>query len=164
MADKEELSVLSHEITYRGFLMNRGRIKELFEKLSVPEYIALHNIAMEHDASSIYKGKTYLKDLSAKMELTMRQVSKMIGSLRDREFVTWSHDGNGSEGTYVTITDSGKKLLNEQEEILKQYYGKVIDDFGKEKMIQLLQLMKELETVMSSEFEEMEDRDGTENI
>ena len=88
----------------------------------------------------------------------------MIGSLRDRGFVTWSHDGNGSEGTYVTITDSGKKLLNEQEEILKQYYGKVIDDFGKEKMIQLLQLMKELETVMSSEFEEMEDRDGAENI
>ena len=164
MADKEELSVLSHEITYRGFLMNRGRIKELFEKLSVPEYIALHNIAMEHDDSSIYEGKTYLKDLSAKMELTMRQVSKMIGSLRDRGFVTWSHDGNGSEGTYVTITDSGKKLLNEQEEILNQYYGKVIDDFGKEKMIQLLQLMKELETVMSSEFEEMEDRDGAENI
>lgn len=31
-------------------------------------------------------------------------------------------------------------------------------------MIQLLQLMKELETVMSSEFEEMEDRDGAENI
>ena len=82
MADKEELSVLSHEITYRGFLMNRGRIKELFEKLSVPEYIALHNIAMEHDASSIYEGKTYLKDLSAKMELTMRQVSKMIGMIQ----------------------------------------------------------------------------------
>ena len=164
MTAKEDLSVLSHEITYRGFLMNRGKIKNLFEKLSVPEYIALYSIATEKDVSPIYGGKTYLKELSAKMELTMRQTSKMIGDLRDRGFVTWSHDGNGSEGTYVTITDSGKKLLDEQEEILKQYYGNVIENFGKEKMIQLLQLMRELETVMSSEFEEMEDRDGTENI
>lgn len=164
MTDTEDLRVLSHEITYRGFLMNRGKIKGLFEKLSVPEYIALHSIASESDVTSIYGGKTYLKELSAKMELTMRQISKMIGDLRDRGFVTWSHDGNGSEGTYVTITDSGKKLLDEQEEILKQYYGKVIDTFGKDKMIQLLQLMRELETVMSSEFEEMEGRDGTENI
>ena len=39
---------------------------------------------------------------------------------------------------------------------LKKYYGKVIGKFGKENMIKLLQLMKQLETVMSSEIEEME--------
>ena len=41
MAEKEEImdvkktsdiSVLSHEITYRRYLMDRGRIKEVFEK------------------------------------------------------------------------------------------------------------------------------------
>ena len=86
----------------------------------------------------------------------MRQTSNMIGKLRDRGLVLWSHDGNGSEGTYVTITETGQKLLEEQEAILKQYYGKVIDKFGKEKLIQLLQLMMELETIMSSEIEEVE--------
>ena len=80
----------------------------------------------------------------------------MIGNLRDKGLVTWSHDGNGSEGTYVTITEMGQKLLTEQEEILKAYYGKVIEKFGKDNLIQLLQLMKQLETVMSSEIEEME--------
>ena len=69
----------------------------------------------------------------------------------------WSHDGNGSEGTYVTITESGKKLLKNQEQILRDYYGKVIEKYGKENLIQLLRLMKELETVMSSELERMED-------
>ncbi|MDY5021790.1 MAG: MarR family transcriptional regulator [Blautia sp.] len=159
-----DIRVLSHEITYRRYLMNKGKIKELFEKLSIPEYIALYNIDMERELSSIYGEKTYLKDLSEKMELSMRQTSRMIGNLRDRGLLLWSHDGNGSEGTYVIITDSGKKLLKEQEEILRKFYGNVIDKFGKEKLIQLLQLMKELETIMSSEFEDMEEEDGEEII
>lgn len=155
-----DISMLSHEITYQRYLMNSGRsIKELFKKMSIPEYIALHSVAMERELSSIYGERTYLKDLSEKMELTIRQTSKMIGKLRDQGLLIWSHDGDGSEGTYVTITEAGQKLLSEQEEILRKYYEKVIDKFGKEKLIQMLQLMKELETIMSSEFEEMEGKD-----
>ena len=91
------------------------------------------------------------------MQLTVRQTSRMAGELRDRGLILWSHDGNGSEGTYVTITDNGKELLQAQEEILKKYYEKVIERFGRENMIQLLQMMKQLETIMSSEMEEMEE-------
>ena len=85
-----------------------------------------------------------MKDLAEKMQMTIRQTSKMVGNLRDRGLLLWSHDGNGSEGTYVTITESGKKLLKNQEQILRDYYGKVIEKYGKE-------------NVMSSELERMED-------
>lgn len=153
-----DISMLSHEITYQRYLMNKGNIRELFEKISISEYIVLHNVAMESELSSIYGERTYLKELSEKMELTIRQTSKIIGKLRDRGLLIWSHDGDGSEGTYVTITESGQRLLSEQEEILRKYYGNVIDKFGKEKLIQLLQLMKELETIMSGEFEELEEK------
>lgn len=151
-----DIMALSNELTYRRYLMNKGQIREFFKKMSIPEYIALHNIALDEEMSSIYEGRTYLKELSEKMELTMRQTSKMIGELRDKGLVTWSHDGNGSEGTYVTITENGQALLREQEEILKKYYGNVIEKFGKNNLIRLLQLMKQLETIMSSEIEEME--------
>ena len=159
-----DVKMLSHEITYQRYLMNKGNIKELFEKMSIPEYIALHSVAMESELSSIYGERTYLKELSEKMELTIRQTSKMIGKLRDQGLLTWSHDGDGSEGTYVTITESGKKLLDEQEEVLRKYYGNVIEKFGKEKLIQLLQLMKELETIMSGEVEELEEKNDQEII
>lgn len=153
-----DVNMLSHEITYQRYLMNQGNIKELFEKMSIPEYIALHRVASESELSSIYGERTYLKELAEKMQLTIRQTSKMIEKLRDKGLLTWSHDGDGSEGTYVTITEAGKKLLCEQEEVLKGYYGNVIEKFGKEKLIQLLQLMKELETIMSGEFEELEEK------
>lgn len=152
-----DIMALSNELTYRRYLMNKGQIREFFKKMSIPEYIALHNIALDEEMSSIYEGRTYLKELSEKMELTMRQTSKMIGELRDKGLVTWSHDGNGSEGTYVTITENGQALLREQEEILKKYYGNVIEKFGKDNLIRLLQLMKQLETIMSSEIEKIEE-------
>lgn len=155
--ESPEVVKLSHELTYRRYLMNRDQARNFYKEISVSEYIALHNIQQTGETMDIYSGRTYLKDLADKMQLSIRKTSKMIGKLRDRGLVVWSHDGNGSEGTYVTITDSGKKLLNQQEEVLKEYYGRVIQKYGKENLIQLLQLMKQLETVMSSEMEGMEE-------
>lgn len=154
--ENEDIIKLSNELTYRRYMFNREHIRDIFMKMSMPEYIALHHIAMEGETSDIYSGRTYLKDLSVKLQMTMRQTSKMIERLRDVGYVVWSHDGNGSEGTYVTITESGQGMLKEQEELLKDYYGKVIGKFGKDNLIQLLQLMKQLETIMSSELENME--------
>ena len=86
----------------------------------------------------------------------------MVGELKDRGLVLWSHDGDGSEGTYVTMTESGEKALKEQEQILKKFYGKVIKKFGIEHLVDLLNLMKQLDTVMSSELEDLEEKEGEE--
>ena len=153
---------LSNELTYHRYLINKDHIKELFQSVSVPDYIALQKIASHCENSTEGAGKTYLKELAQKMELPIPQASKMAGKLQDRGLIFWSHDGDGSEGTYVRITESGQKLMKEQEEILKDYYGRIIEKFGKEKLIQMLQLMQELETIMNCEFEkrEMEEKKG----
>lgn len=154
--EKNEVIELSNELTYRQYLMDRGKIRELFHKMAVPEYIVLQTIASESEKSSIYEGRTYLKDLSEKMQISIRQTSKMINELKERGLILWSHDGNGSDGTYVTITENGKRMLHEQERRMKDFYGNVIQKFGKQNLIALLRLMKQLETVMSTELEERE--------
>ena len=155
--DKAELERLSHELTYRRYMMDRGKIRSLFKNIRIPEYIALYSIAQDSEKAFIYGDRTYLQELSEKMQLSMRQTSKMVGDLRDRGLVIWSHDGNGKDGTYVTVTENGRKLLENQETIVKEFYGRVIDSFGKENLIHLLHLMKELETVMTREIEQMEE-------
>lgn len=159
LAIKDDITNLSNELTYRRYIMNKGQIHQIFKQLSIPEYIALQSISATNETSEIYSGRTYLKDLADKLQLTIRQTSKMIGELKDRGLLVWSHDGNGSEGTYVTITERGQKLFKEQQEVLKKYYGRVIEKYGKENLISLLQMMKQLETVMSSEMEESEVQD-----
>ena len=156
MVERNEVGELSNELTYIRYLMDKGKTREIFHKITMPEYIALHIIENECENSAIYSGRTYLKDLSEKMKLTIRQTSKLIEELKDSGVVQWSHDGNGSEGTYVSISENGKRFLHEQEKILSEVYGTVIEQFGKENLIELLQKLKQLETVLSSAIEDRE--------
>lgn len=152
----KDIETLSNELTYRRYIFTKDQINNIFGNLNVRDYIALHIIKETEAGEEIYSGRTYLKDLAEKMQLTIRQISQMVGGLKEQGLVLWSHDGDGSEGTYVTITEAGKELLQKDENALKDYYGKVIEKYGKDNMIQLLHLMKQLETVMSSELEGME--------
>lgn len=147
---------LGNELTTRRYMFNKAQINKY---LSSQDYIALHIIKEVESIESIYSGKTYLKDISERMQLSIRKTSKLVGELKDRGLVNWSHDGNGSEGTYVTITKEGEKLLEKQEEVNREFYGNVIKKYGVDNLIQLLNLMKQLETVMSSELEEMEGKE-----
>lgn len=158
--NKREIDILKlgNELTLRRYLFNKTQVSQV---LNIPDYIALHIIRETGSKEEIYAGKTYLRDLSQKMQLTIRQTSKLIGNLRERGLVVWSHDGNGSDGTYVTITEEGDKLVERQQAVFKEYYGRVIGKFGKDNLIQLLNLMKQLEIIMGSELEEME---GSEDV
>lgn len=152
---ESDIGKLSHELTYHKYLLNNDKIRSFFQKLSIPEYLAMHIIKESEQTDDIYAGRTYLKDIADKMQRSVRQTSRMVKTLQERGLVAWSHDGDGSEGTYVTITDSGKKMLAEEEDMLKQYYRRVFARFGKENLMQLLTLMRQLESVMGAEFKEM---------
>lgn len=158
-ADANEIKKFTNELTYRRYLMNKGKIQVLFRKMTLQEYIALYTISFEREGADADNGRTYLKDLSEKMQLTMRQTSKMVEKLKDRGLVLWSYDGTGSEGTYVTITETGEKLFEEQEAILRECYGKVIHKFGKENLTLLLKMMQQLDNLMCSEIKEMGEAD-----
>lgn len=151
-----DMARLSNELVYQKFLFNKDQVRRFFRELSMAEYIALHIIQKTEEDADIYSGRTYLKELSEKMQLPIRQISKIVGALKERGLLSWAHDGDGSEGTYVTLTNSGRSLLGKEEAELKNYYGKVIGKFGTDNLIQLLQLMKQLETIMSAELEGME--------
>lgn len=154
MQDKNEVIKLAYELTYHKYLLNKDHAQNLFTELGISEYIALHRIARVTSDPAAPAEKTYLKDLAEQLEMTMSSVSQMVGKLRDKGLVLWSHSGNGSNGTYVVITDSGLQAMRRQEEILNDYYSRVIDKFGHDNLVELLELMGRLEQVMNEEFTE----------
>ena len=48
----------------------------------------------------------------------------------------------------MTITETGEELLREQETVLKDYYGRVIEIFGEDRLEEHLELLRELEDAM----------------
>ncbi len=154
MPRKSEIVPLAYELVYRRYSMNRDRSSDLFDELSRPEYIALHNIAGDMTEEAAYENKVYLSDLAERMEATIQAVSSLASKMKSQGYVKWSHDGAGEEGTYVVITPSGYKAMKDQENRMKKHYAKVIRKFGKERLTALLKEMKELDEVMEQVGEE----------
>lgn len=139
---------LAYELTYHKFLLNRDHSHSLFREISKAEYIALHLIAKNASAS----GRIYLADLAKQLEMPISSMSRMVRRLKDRSLVHWSHTGNGSDGTFVSITDSGFQAMRHQDAVLEAYYHQVIERFGHEKLTQLLHQLDALESIMNEVF------------
>lgn len=139
---------LSNQLIYQRHQMNKSLTQNFFQELSIPEYMALHLISQMHEEQE----KIYLKELAEKMHLAVRYASRLAQNLKDRGLVIWSHDGNGSEGTYMILTDFGRELLTKREAVLKEYFEKVIGRFGKDNLIQMLELMRNLDEAINQEF------------
>ena len=154
---KEPMKNLAHEITYRRYLLSKDDARFVFKDVNIAEYIVLHFMSEQIESDSIYSDRIYLSEISEKLNLPIRKTSKLIREMNGKNLINWDHDGDGKDGTYVTLTEHGKSVFEETDGKLKDFYTRVLQKFGKEKMIQLLSLMKEFDTVVRTELEQMED-------
>ena len=93
-----------------------------------------------------------MKDVACYLGVSIQSMAKTACNLKNRGLVVWSHDGDGSDGTYVSITELGIKSMCSQEEILNDYYSRVIEKFGYDNIIGLLRQIEKLEEIMESDF------------
>lgn len=152
MKNQHEVEKLVYELTRHQYLLNRDMVHDLFAELSLSDYIALHSIAEAASGQGTEPGKTYLKDLAERLEMPIPKTSKMVRKLHERGLVFWSHSGDGRDGTYVVITDSGVRAMERQANILNAYYSRVIEAFGYENLKSLLEQISRLEDVMNEVF------------
>ena len=144
--DKNTINKLAYDLTYQRYLLNKDKANYLFNDLSVGDYVVLHTVLCFED-------KAYLEKLGEKLNLSISNMSNVATNLKTRGLITWSHDGDGSEGTYLTVTETGLKLMDKQEEKLKNYYERVINRFGLKNTVDLIGKMTALETIMEEEME-----------
>lgn len=143
---EDKMEQLTNEFVFRRYTMNRDRLSSLFKDIDAGEYLALNIIHSQKD--NIYGGKTYLKDICEKLEIPMRRCSNMMRNLKNRGFIIWTHDGDGSEGTYAYLTDTGTRVYLEQRKAIRSYLENVVEKFGEKNLIEFLSLTKQLETIM----------------
>ena len=143
-----DLQSLSQE-----FMQRRQEIQqnENVTGLQLRDFLALVVIDKCRPEGAEPQDRIYLRDVSQTLGLTSRQTAAVVGGLRDKGLVAWKHDGDGSEGTYVVITDEGHTLMATHKSISEDYYSRVIARFGEENMVQLLDLIKQLGAIMKEE-------------
>ena len=95
--------------------------------------------------------KIYLEDIAQGLNLPIGVVSKIVRTLKEKNFVTWKHDGIGEDGTYIQLTEKGMHSFTEQQEILKDFYKNVIEQFGTERFVSFLEQIIEFEEIIGAE-------------
>ena len=156
MEQKENMSivhllrhVVSHAMTDRLDLSSK-----LFQTMDSADFMLMLILARHSQAD---QKKIYMKDLAEEIKLPLRRVSDIARTLASQERVSWKFDGNGDEGTYLEITESGLDVTKKQKESLETFYQKVIDKFGQDRFIQMMKDISDLEEIMNDMVGEMEE-------
>lgn len=154
-----EASPLLEALTQEGpdllarLALRREELETLFPTLSTLDYGVmwlLHRCTRETD-------KLYLKDLAAQLQLPIDRASKLAKALQQRGLVTWTHDGDGSEGTYLQLTQGGKDAALAQRARLTEYSRSVVQAYGEEDFLYLVQNLRRLEAILHQEAEKARD-------
>lgn len=155
----KDLTIVLNEFIFRKYRFARDEVQQLTHGISIREYVALYVMKRNQEQDKVYDGRIYLQDLVDQLKIPMRVASSMVKDLSERGAVSWSYDGDGSEGTYVIITESGKEMLEEQESLLNEFYSDVIEEFGYDNLLELLKLMRKMDAIINSEFVKLEGYD-----
>ena len=139
-----------HQKLHRGNLRVHKDVEKIFSKLSTLEFMTLLVIAKMIDKVG-ENDRVYLQDLAKQLKLPVAEASKMAQRLSDKGLIVWTHDVGSERGTYIRITSAGNTAAGEQQEILKKFYARVIDRFGRQKFMELLKQIDELEMIMEEE-------------
>jgi DNA-binding MarR family transcriptional regulator len=150
---EKNTKVLFEDFTLHRYLVAEHAMYQITHSLKRGEYLMLIYIA--HTSKEREDGKIYLKEIAEEVELPMSEVSADITALRDNGYVKWTHDGMGEQGTYVVMTDIGRDMLAENRKHLADFYQRVIDEYGYEELISLVDSMKSLENTMHKVHDEM---------
>ena len=127
-------------------LLRKDLLQLLFRHISPMDYAALGMILKY--AKEIGQEKLYLKDLAQSFGIPVEELSKMVRILQSKGYVQWSHDGTGEEGTYLRINRDALDPALSQKEYLSDFFQEVVQSFGQERFLHLLDEASQLEELM----------------
>ena len=145
------LSTLTPEQTDK--LFHSPAMRRLFQKNASDEY-ALIWLLSKHMKDSGSE-KIYLKDMVREMNLPLPKVTAIARSLQNKGLVTWTHDGNGEEGTYIMLTELAVSSVRTRRQTLRSYHQRVVSAFGEERFLHLIGEIAQLEEILKQEAEKV---------
>lgn len=129
----------------------REVLEKLFSQISVVDYAAMWIISKLMDQEE--ENRLYLTEIAEQLQVPMKEVTKVVQNLQGRGLIIWTHDGDGSDGTYIMITKNGSASIGEQQHTLHQFYSNIVRRFGTEKFTKMVSLIGEFEMIVGEEME-----------
>ena len=142
----EKKATLAERFLYNRYLIGKEQNSKLLNGLKLPEFVALHGLHLRYEDDENFE-KYYLREMAEDMDLPMPKASEIAKNLQAKGMVNWTFDGKGEDGTYITITEKGQDFLKGNHEYFEAFSDKVIEQFGRERFEQFIEMMSDLEKI-----------------
>ena len=126
--------------------LRKDLLEILFQSISPMDYAALSMLLQYSREKGLEK--LYLQDLAEHLRLPMDQLSNLAKHLQSKGYVQWTHDAKGEGGTYLILNQDALGPALTQKAYLSQFFQEVIQRFGQERFLTLVNEAAQLEEVM----------------
>ncbi|MCD8231571.1 MAG: helix-turn-helix domain-containing protein [Clostridiales bacterium] len=154
---KEDLLTLANRMIHLRYSIDSHHMDRVFREISIADYMVLYSLSKRMGINQP-ETKVYLSEMSKELDIPISRVSRMVQNLQNKGYVYWEHD---SQGTYIYMSEIGSEVMIKQQQILRQFFGKVIDRLGMDEFIQTLDMMYQVEVIMESEAAKLVVDDGS---
>ncbi|MCD8132617.1 MAG: hypothetical protein LUE19_02030 [Clostridiales bacterium] len=160
MSEKKEKDMLDlgDRIIKIRYSMDADHLNLVFRDISMADYMILAKLGHRMGFNNP-ETRVYLSEISKELDRPINRISQMVQNLQDKGYVYWEHDQEQRKGTYIYISETGREAMIRQQEILRKYYGNVVERLGQETVVQILDMMLQLETVMEEEAKKLSEDD-----
>ncbi len=144
---EDDMLELGERMVRLRFTMDAGYMRAVFSEITIPDYLILSNLMRRmriHEPDA----KVYLSEISKELEMPINRVSGMVQNLQGKGYVYWDHN---SSGTYIYLSEIGRKVMENQQKTLEDFFMNVINAMGKDNFIECLEQMESLEAAMEKE-------------
>lgn len=128
------------------FFLKHIDIDKLFTSVKKTDYIFLHYIKQGEQMICGEKG-CYLADLSRNLEMAMPEISKAIGRLQDKGYLSWKTDSEKGI-TYVTLSAKAVEMMHDEMEKIAETYRIMQEEIPKEDFQATVRTMKKISEII----------------
>lgn len=150
---KEDLMELANRMIHLRYSMDSNHMEKVFRDISISDYLVLHTLSRKMGIHQP-EARVYLSEISKELDIPINRVSRMVQNLQNKGYVYWEHD---AQGTYIYMSETGDAAMKNQQAILRQFFGNVIERMGRDQFVEILDMMYQMELIIEAEAEKLPD-------
>lgn len=128
------------------FFLNNFDIDRVFGTIERADYLFLYYIKTCADETA--QGKNvYLSELAEAMHLGIPEISKAMGNLQEKGYVSWKTDSSVGK-TYVELTSKAVELMCDERLRMKKCYKQIREEIREEELTGMMQTMKKITGIL----------------
>ncbi|MCD8148528.1 MAG: helix-turn-helix domain-containing protein [Clostridiales bacterium] len=150
---KEDLMELANRMIHLRYSMDSNHMEKVFRDISISDYLVLQTLSRKMGIHQP-EARVYLSEIAKELDIPINRVSRMVQNLQNKGYVYWEHD---PQGTYIYMSETGVEAMENQQKILRRFFGNVIERLGRDQFVEILDMMYQLELVIEAEAEKLSD-------